>query len=61
MTKKDLLELLEPLPMSHKVMLEANESGYQFSDINSVRRLDVDYEHSDEMIEEMEVIVLSEQ
>lgn len=61
MNAGELIELLSHYPKNKKVMLEANESGYNFSDINTIRTVDVDYENLDNSIEEINVIVLSEQ
>ncbi len=61
MTVKELIEALQKYPMDKEVMLEANESGYQFADINTIKTIDVDYEHADDSIEEINVVVLSEQ
>ena len=60
MTKKELIEALEVYPDDQMVLLEANESGYAFSSINSIKKIDVDFEHSDDNIEEIECIILSE-
>lgn len=61
MNVSELIEVLQIYPKNKEVMIESGESGYQFSVINSVKAVDVDYEHADDSIEEMNVVVLSEQ
>lgn len=60
LTKRELIEKLLEFPDETFVLIE-KESDVAFSGVLTVKRVTVDYEHSDESIEEMECIVISDE